>query len=167
MDCRVFVRIFANVSRVQKRPESSSTMLPSTQLKRIFFFYFQRAAIQGSFLQGFLASLSVVVVSELGDKTFFIAAIMAMKHPRIIVFAGAISALVFMTILSAAFGWIATVIPRVYTYYASAVLFAIFGIKMLRDGWKMDPNEGQEELEEVQSELKRREDQVCRPFFWF
>ncbi|XP_022818372.1 transmembrane protein 165 isoform X1 [Spodoptera litura] len=118
-----------------------------------------RAAIQGSFLQGFLASLSVVVVSELGDKTFFIAAIMAMKHPRIIVFAGAISALVFMTILSAAFGWIATVIPRVYTYYASAVLFAIFGIKMLRDGWKMDPNEGQEELEEVQSELKRREDQ--------
>ncbi|XP_047035122.1 transmembrane protein 165 isoform X1 [Helicoverpa zea] len=118
-----------------------------------------RAAIQGSFLQGFLASLSVVIVSELGDKTFFIAAIMAMKHPRIIVFAGAISALVFMTILSAAFGWIATVIPRVYTHYASAVLFAIFGIKMLRDGWKMNPNEGQEELEEVQSELKRREDQ--------
>ncbi|XP_026750426.1 transmembrane protein 165 isoform X1 [Galleria mellonella] len=119
----------------------------------------KRAAIQGSFWQGFLASLSVVIVSELGDKTFFIAAIMAMKHPRVIVFAGAISALVFMTILSAAFGWIATVIPRVYTYYASAALFAIFGLKMLRDGWKMNPNEGQEELEEVQTELKRREDQ--------
>ncbi|XP_028032911.1 transmembrane protein 165 isoform X2 [Bombyx mandarina] len=119
----------------------------------------ERTALQGNFWQGFLASLSVVIVSELGDKTFFIAAIMAMKHPRIIVFAGAISALVFMTILSAAFGWIATVIPRVYTYYVSAALFAIFGIKMLRDGWKMDPNEGQEELEEVQSELKRREDQ--------
>ncbi|XP_059055739.1 transmembrane protein 165 isoform X1 [Achroia grisella] len=119
----------------------------------------KRTAIQGSFWQGFLASLSVVIVSELGDKTFFIAAIMAMKHPRVIVFAGAISALVFMTILSAAFGWIATVIPRVYTYYASAALFAIFGLKMLRDGWKMNPNEGQEELEEVQTELKRREDQ--------
>ncbi|XP_013191795.2 transmembrane protein 165 isoform X1 [Amyelois transitella] len=119
----------------------------------------KRTAIQRSFWQGFLASLSVVIVSELGDKTFFIAAIMAMKHPRVIVFAGAISALVFMTILSAAFGWIATVIPRVYTYYISAALFAIFGLKMLRDGWKMDPNEGQEELEEVQSELKRREDQ--------
>ncbi|CAH2097684.1 unnamed protein product [Euphydryas editha] len=118
-----------------------------------------RAAIQGSFLQGFVASISVVIVSELGDKTFFIAAIMAMKHPRVIVFAGAISALVFMTVLSAAFGWVATVIPRVYTHYISAALFAIFGLKMLRDGWKMDPNEGQEELEEVQSELKRREDQ--------
>ncbi|CAH2237639.1 transmembrane protein 165 isoform X1 [Pararge aegeria] len=119
----------------------------------------QRAAVQGSFWQGFLASLSVVIVSELGDKTFFIAAIMAMKHPRVIVFAGAISALVFMTVLSAAFGWVATVIPRVYTHYISAALFAIFGLKMLRDGWKMDPNEGQEELEEVQHELKRREDQ--------
>ncbi|RVE45680.1 hypothetical protein evm_009650 [Chilo suppressalis] len=118
-----------------------------------------RSAIKGSFWQGFIASLSVVIVSELGDKTFFIAAIMAMKHPRVIVFAGAISALVFMTILSAAFGWIATVIPRVYTHYISAALFLIFGLKMLRDGWKMDPNEGQEELEEVQSELKRREDQ--------
>ncbi|KPJ07679.1 Transmembrane protein 165 [Papilio machaon] len=84
---------------------------------------------------------------------------MAMKHPRVVVFAGAISALVFMTVLSAAFGWVATVIPRVYTHYISAALFAIFGLKMLRDGWKMDPNEGQEELEEVQSELKRREDQ--------
>ncbi|XP_023944497.1 transmembrane protein 165 isoform X1 [Bicyclus anynana] len=119
----------------------------------------KRAAVQGSFWQGFVASISVVIVSELGDKTFFIAAIMAMKHPRVIVFAGAISALVFMTVLSAAFGWVATVIPRVYTHYISAALFAIFGLKMLRDGWKMDPNEGQEELEEVQHELKRREDQ--------
>ncbi|CAG9570803.1 unnamed protein product [Danaus chrysippus] len=118
------------------------------------------AATKGSFWQGFLAALSVVIVSELGDKTFFIAAIMAMKHPRVIVFAGAISALVFMTVLSAAFGWIATVIPRIYTHYISAALFAIFGLKMLRDGWKMDPNEGQEELDEVQSELKRREDQA-------
>ena len=28
------------------------------------------------FLHGFLAALSVIIVSELGDKTFFIAAIM-------------------------------------------------------------------------------------------
>ena len=29
-----------------------------------------------NFLHGFLASLSVIIVSELGDKTFFIAAIL-------------------------------------------------------------------------------------------
>lgn len=53
-----------------------------------------------TFLHAFLASLSVIVVSELGDKTFFIAAIMAMRHPRLVVFAGAISALALMTVLS-------------------------------------------------------------------
>lgn len=52
------------------------------------------------FFHAFLASLSVIVVSELGDKTFFIAAIMAMRHPRLTVFAGAIGALAVMTILS-------------------------------------------------------------------
>lgn len=53
-----------------------------------------------SFLHAFIAALSVIVVSELGDKTFFIAAIMAMRHPRMIVFAGAITALALMTVLS-------------------------------------------------------------------
>ncbi|KAJ8922476.1 hypothetical protein NQ315_007504 [Exocentrus adspersus] len=52
------------------------------------------------FIHAFVASLSVILVSEIGDKTFFIAAIMAMRHPRLTVFAGAISALVLMTILS-------------------------------------------------------------------
>lgn len=52
------------------------------------------------FVHAFVASLSMIIVSELGDKTFFIAAIMAMRHSRITVFAGAISALAVMTILS-------------------------------------------------------------------
>lgn len=52
------------------------------------------------FMHAFIASISVIVVSELGDKTFFIAAIMAMRHPRLIVFVGAITALALMTVLS-------------------------------------------------------------------
>ncbi|KAG8038558.1 hypothetical protein G9C98_006254 [Cotesia typhae] len=52
------------------------------------------------FIHAFLGSLSVILVSELGDKTFFIAAIMAMRHPRLTVFSGAIAALALMTILS-------------------------------------------------------------------
>ena len=31
---------------------------------------------------------------------------------------------------------------------------------MLKDGYYMSPNEGQEELEEVQSDLRKREDDV-------
>jgi putative Ca2+/H+ antiporter (TMEM165/GDT1 family) len=52
------------------------------------------------FIPAFVASLSVIIVSELGDKTFFIAAIMAMRHPRATVFVGAIAALALMTVLS-------------------------------------------------------------------
>ena len=112
------------------------------------------------FTHAFIASISVIVVSELGDKTFFIAAVMAMRHPRFMVFSGAILALVAMTILSALFGWVTIVIPRVYTYYISTLLFAIFGLRMLKEGYYMSPDEGQEELEEVQSDLKKKDDEV-------
>ncbi|CAG2058450.1 unnamed protein product, partial [Timema podura] len=112
------------------------------------------------FIHAFVAALSVIIVSELGDKTFFIAAIMAMRHPRLTVFLGAISALAFMTILSVAFGWVATLIPRAFTYYISTALFAIFGLKMLKEGYSMSDNEGQEEFDEVQQDLRKREDEV-------
>nr|CAD7446923.1 unnamed protein product [Timema bartmani] len=112
------------------------------------------------FIHAFVAALSVIIVSELGDKTFFIAAIMAMRHPRLTVFLGAISALAFMTILSVAFGWVATLIPRAFTYYISTALFAIFGLKMLKEGYSMSDNEGQEEFDEVQQDLRKREDEL-------
>lgn len=41
--------------------------------------------MDGDFFSAFVKSLSVVAASEVGDKTFFIAAIMAMKHPRWVV----------------------------------------------------------------------------------
>ncbi|XP_063703733.1 putative divalent cation/proton antiporter TMEM165 isoform X2 [Culicoides brevitarsis] len=113
-----------------------------------------------TFMHAFIASFSVIIVSELGDKTFFIAAIMAMKHPRITVFSGAIFALGLMTVLSALFGTLAQLIPRVYTYYISTALFAFFGLKMLKEGYYMKDSDAQEELEEVQSDLKKREDQL-------
>jgi hypothetical protein len=36
------------------------------------------------FFHGFVAAISVIIVSEIGDKTFFIAAIMAMRHSRFV-----------------------------------------------------------------------------------
>ena len=36
-------------------------------------------------LEGFLKSWGMILASEIGDKTFFIAAIMAMKHSRAVV----------------------------------------------------------------------------------
>lgn len=111
------------------------------------------------FIHAFVASISVILVSEIGDKTFFIAAIMAMKHPRLTVFSGAIAALALMTVLSALFGWLANIIPRAYTFYISTALFAIFGLKMLKEGYNMSPAGAQEELEEVQSDLRKKDEE--------
>ncbi|KFM57325.1 Transmembrane protein 165, partial [Stegodyphus mimosarum] len=123
------------------------------------FFHKFKSIRHLGFIHGFVAAVSVIIVSELGDKTFFIAAIMAMRHPRITVFLGAMSALTIMTILSACLGFATTVIPRTYTHYISTALFAIFGLKMLKEGYAMSPDEGQEEYEEVQKNLSKRENE--------
>ncbi|KRF78943.1 putative divalent cation/proton antiporter TMEM165 isoform X2 [Drosophila virilis] len=117
---------------------------------------------KGTFIDAFTASISVILLTELGDKTFFIAAIMAMRHPRLIVFGGAIAALALMTVLSCVFGLAANFIPKIYTYYISTALFLLFGLKMLYDAYKMKPTDAQEELEEVQSDLRKREDELDR-----
>jgi putative Ca2+/H+ antiporter (TMEM165/GDT1 family) len=65
------------------------------------------------------------------------------------VFLGAIAALGGMTVLSTYVGFAVTIIPRIYTQYISCLLFAIFGVKMLHEGWNMSPDEAQEEFEEV------------------
>ena len=62
-----------------------------------------KTGVNLGFVHAFVASLSVIIVSELGDKTFFIAAIMAMRHARITVFVGALGALAVMTVLSCEF----------------------------------------------------------------
>lgn len=58
------------------------------------------------------------------------------------------------------FGYATTIIPRIYTYYISTALFAIFGVRMLREGLRMSADEGQEELEEVQAEIKKKDEEV-------
>ncbi|KAK3813084.1 MAG: hypothetical protein J3Q66DRAFT_378523 [Benniella sp.] len=101
----------------------------------------------------------MIMVSEIGDKTFLIAAIMAMKHPRLLVFSAALSALWVMSILSAAFGHaVPNLIPKTYTNYLAGLLFFCFGIRMFYDGYHMTEEDAKHELEEVTQELQDKED---------
>ena len=79
---------------------------------------------------------------------------------RWLVFSGAISALGFMTVLSVCLGFATMIIPRAVTFYISTALLALFGLKMLYEGWTMNPEEGQEEFEEVSEELRKKEEMV-------
>lgn len=54
-------------------------------------------------LNGFVAALFVILASELGDKTFIITTIMAMKYSRKSVFLGALTAATLMITLSGNF----------------------------------------------------------------
>ena len=46
----------------------------------------------------------MILSMEIGDKTFFIGAILAMSHNRWLVFVGSVSALVFMCLISCIIG---------------------------------------------------------------
>ncbi|MGD1949585.1 MAG: TMEM165/GDT1 family protein [Leptolyngbyaceae cyanobacterium] len=88
-------------------------------------------------LAAFTASLLLITVSELGDKTFFIAAILAMRHRRRWVFSGAVAALALMTLLSVLVGQVATLLPDAIVKWAEVCLFIIFGIRLLYQASQM------------------------------
>lgn len=100
-------------------------------------------------------SISMIIVSEIGDKTFLIAAIMSMRHPRMVVLSAAASALVLMTILSGLIGHVLpTLLSPKLTRTAAAILFFVFGINLFREGLSVDKNAGvEEELQEVEEEI--------------
>ena len=83
-----------------------------------------------AFWPAFINSLMMIWATEIGDKTFFIAAILAMSNDRFVVFSGAVLALAVMTVLSSLMGFaLPNLMPRTYTHYGAAVLFFYFGEK--------------------------------------
>lgn len=115
------------------------------------------------FFSALSASFSVILATELGDKTFFIAAILAMKHSRTLIYMGAMLALIVMTLLAVGLGHLAPMLlPKVYTHYAAAALFFVFGVRLLRDASAMEGGVS-DELEEVEAELGDAGSEVTQP----
>ncbi len=110
-------------------------------------------------LTGFTAALLLITVSELGDKTFFIAAILAMRHPRRLVLIGAIAALAAMTIISVVAGQAISFLPKLYIHYAEIVLFIGFGIKLLYDASRMPASTDSEVVDEAKEAVEQAEKQ--------
>lgn len=107
------------------------------------------ANISNDFLRTSVIALFIILVSELGDKSFFITAIMAMNYSRLIVFFSSLLALEVMTMISAFLGRIITrFVPKVYVFYSSTILFGLFGLKMLHQAYHMKAEEPDNESEE-------------------
>lgn len=107
----------------------------------------------------FVLSMTMILFSEVGDKTFLVAALMAMKHDRIVVFTAAFAALITMTVLSAVLGHaVPTLIPKKVTNFLASALFLVFGARLLKEGLAMSPDEGVgAEMAEVEMELEEKE----------
>ena len=100
-------------------------------------------------------SFAMIFVSEIGDKTFMLAAVMAMRHPRVEILAASVAALGLMAILSAALGIaLPSVVSRSVAQGLASVLFLVFGLKMVSEARGMSGSEGQAELREVTKELQ-------------
>jgi putative Ca2+/H+ antiporter (TMEM165/GDT1 family) len=115
-----------------------------------------------SFLTGFTSGLLLITLSELGDKTFFIGAILAMRHPRRWVFLGVTAALIAMTLLSVWIGQIASFFPQHYVKGIAVALFIGFGLKLLYDASRMS---GRDTLEGEQADaleaVEQREEGIA------
>ena len=54
------------------------------------------STVAEDFVSGVLNSLVVIIVTEIGDKTFFIAAVLAMRNGRMVVYLGCMGKIVFL-----------------------------------------------------------------------
>jgi Ca2+/H+ antiporter, TMEM165/GDT1 family len=108
-------------------------------------------------LTAFTAGLLLITISELGDKTFFIAAVLAMHHSRRFVLTGVVAALAVMTILSVLMAQTVAFLPQKLIDYAEIALFLGFGIKLLYDASRMSPECGLDEQKEALEAVQQAE----------
>lgn len=121
-----------------------------------------------SMLEAFTAALSLITASEIGDKTFFMAVILASRYPRKPVFIGVVVALAAMTILSVGIGQFLLLLPKLISQYlppnwgflthisidrVAALLFFLFGIKLLYSARQMSRQTDVDVMNEAQAAI--------------
>jgi putative Ca2+/H+ antiporter (TMEM165/GDT1 family) len=106
---------------------------------------------------GFYQAFSLVFVSEIGDKTFFMAGLLAIQTSKVTSFLGSMAALAIMTFISVLIGQVFHAVPSGLSQgipiddVAAVLAFAFFGIKTLKDAIAMgESSVMEEELEEAE-----------------
>ena len=107
---------------------------------------------------GFYQAFTLVFLSEIGDKTFFMAGLLAIQTSKFTSFVGSMAALAVMTVISVLIGQMFHAVPAGISQgvplddFAAVLAFAFFGFKTLKDAIEMDPDQSvmEEELEEAE-----------------
>jgi putative Ca2+/H+ antiporter (TMEM165/GDT1 family) len=113
---------------------------------------------------GFIQALLLVFFSELGDKTFFIALLLALQRRKSEVFAGTFGALAVMTVISVVLGQVLHQLDELTAVQGTGVpwddvlaviLLVIFGVQTLQNA-KDAEGKAKEEKEEAEEEVAAR-----------
>jgi putative Ca2+/H+ antiporter (TMEM165/GDT1 family) len=106
----------------------------------------------------FGASLTAITLAELGDKTFFMALILAARHRARDVFIGAFGALTAVTLISLGLGYgLRELLPTSVVPWLAAILFVGFGGKLLLDAQRMSADEADVEEQEAEKVIEEAE----------
>jgi putative Ca2+/H+ antiporter (TMEM165/GDT1 family) len=109
-------------------------------------------------MAAFGASLTAITLAELGDKTFFMALILAARHSARQVFIGAFAALTAVTLISLGLGYgLRELLPPWLVPWLAAALFLVFGAKLLLDAQGMRADEAEEEEREAEQVINAAE----------
>ena len=109
-------------------------------------------------LSAFGASLTAITLAELGDKTFFMALILAARHRARDVFIGSFAALTAVTLISLGLGYgLRELLPQALLPWLAAGLFLVFGIKLLIDAQGMTAAAADEEEQEAAEAIEKAE----------
>jgi Ca2+/H+ antiporter, TMEM165/GDT1 family len=110
-------------------------------------------------LEALTAGLLLITASELGDKTFFMAVVLATRYPRRPVLIGVVGALAAMTVLSVGIGHFLMLLPqflvqqlpsslaflaKITIQQVAALLFFLFGLKLLYESRQMSAQTDEE-----------------------
>lgn len=97
---------------------------------------------------GLLPAFSLIFLSEVGDKTFFIAALLAAKLGRAVAFLGSMAALATMTAISVLIGALCSRVPEALRSslpvgeVAGTLLLVVFGVRALREALRPPDADG-------------------------
>jgi putative Ca2+/H+ antiporter (TMEM165/GDT1 family) len=109
-------------------------------------------------LAAFGSSLTAITLAELGDKTFFMALILAVRHRARWVFLGAFAALTAVTLISLALGYgLRELLPQTLVPWLAAALFLGFGFKLLIDAQALAADAASGEAQQAEQAIDAAE----------
>jgi len=122
----------------------------------------------GATFAGLGASLATILISEIGDKTFFLAALLSLRRGRGRALTASLAALYAMTCISTLFGVIVKDLPaglhmsQRYVHLTTAACFAAFGVSNLlqarsaKQAAEAEKEDAGEEVDQTLSKIRGR-----------